>query len=74
MNTKSPELPAFSSAVSLDVIGSALELLHTCEMDVSSSNILENELQELARKFVTECDELGLVPVADISELDDLPF
>ena len=74
MSEIQPDRPAYSSTICLDVISSSLVLLHTCEVDDSSTNILEGELQELTHRFVEACNELGLVPVVAIDDFPDLPF
>jgi len=52
----------------LEVIGSALVLLATCESQTSSTDGLKNQLTELARRFVEACDDLELIPVVNPSE------
>ncbi len=68
MDKLTPELPTLSAHDSLEVIGSALVLLETCEAQTGSTNNLNIQLQELAGRFVEACDRLELIPVVVPSE------
>ena len=65
MGYKFRRLSHLAALESVEVIGSALVLLETCESPTSSTSDLHNQLLELARRYVDVCDKLALVPVVD---------